>query len=189
MIKAGHAARVEVNKLFPDVHLERLKGVRNPDGSSLWMESVLWASEGFNRSATTANSGMLSPHEVLFGGHPPMPILPFCKPAYDRVPRQNIMDRPARPCHFLTFRYNHGSDCFRFMYAKTGRIVHSRDVTWHQPREPRISPAPTIGSGVPQSPSGAETPDHVHNQPAPAATGTPTAVPVPASANAAPAPL
>ena len=40
-IKAGHAARIEVNRLFPDVHLERLKGVRDPDGSSLWMESVL----------------------------------------------------------------------------------------------------------------------------------------------------
>ena len=32
-IKAGHSARLEVNKLFPDVHLERLKGVRDPDGS------------------------------------------------------------------------------------------------------------------------------------------------------------
>ena len=80
-IKVGHAARLEVNKLFPDVHLERLKGVRDPGGSSLLMESVLWASEGFNRSATTANSGMLSPHEIFFGGRPPMPVLSFCKPA------------------------------------------------------------------------------------------------------------
>ena len=39
-IKAGHAARIEVNRLFPDVHLEQLKGVRDPDGTSLWMESV-----------------------------------------------------------------------------------------------------------------------------------------------------
>ena len=31
-IKAGHAARIEVNRLFSDVHLERLKGVRDPDG-------------------------------------------------------------------------------------------------------------------------------------------------------------
>ena len=74
------------------------------------------------------------------------------------------------------------------MNAETGRIVHLRDVTWHQSREPLISPAPTIGSGVPQSPSGAEMPDYVHIQPAPAATATPTAAPVPASANAAPAP-
>ena len=188
-IKAGHAARVEVNKLFPDVHLERLKGVQDPDGSSLWIESVLWASEGFNRSATTANSGTVSPQEVFFGGRPPMPVFPFCKPAYHRVPRQSKMDRQARPCYFLHFGCNHGSDCFEVMDAETGRIVHSRDVTWHQPREPLISPAPTVESGVPQSPSGTETPDYVHIQPARAATAMPTAAPVPASANAAPAPL
>ena len=76
-IKAGHAARLEINKLFPDVHHERLKRDRDSDGSSLWMESVLWVSEGFNRSAITANSGILSPHEVFVGGHPPMSALPF----------------------------------------------------------------------------------------------------------------
>ena len=184
-LKAGHAARLEVNKLFPDVHLEQLKGVRDPDGASLWMESVLWASEGFNRSATTANSGMLSPHEIFFGSRPPMTLLPFCKPAYHRIPRQNKMDRQARPCFFLNFGYNHGSDCFKLMDAETGRIVHSRDVTWHQPREPLISPASTAESGVPQSPSNAELPDYVRIQ---TATTTPPAAPVPAPDNAAPTP-
>ena len=184
-IEARHAARLEVNKLFPDVHLERLKGVRDLDDSSLWMESVFWASEGFNRSATTANSGMLASHEVFFGGRPPMPVLPSCKPAYHRVRRESQMDRQARPCVFLNFGYNHGSDCFKIMDAETRRVVHSRDVTWHQPREPLIFLAPTIESGVPQSSSGAETPDYVYIQPVPAATATPAAAP----ANAAPAPL
>ena len=187
-IKAGHAARIEVDRLFPDVHLERLKGVRDPDGTSLWMESVLWASEGFNRSATTANSGMLSPYEVFYGSRPPMPVSPFCKPAYHHVPRQGKPDRQARPCYFLNFDYNHGSDCMKIMDVETGRIVYSRDVTWHQPREPLISPAPTVGSEVPQSPSGADTPDYVQIQPIPAATTAPTAASVPASDNAAPAP-
>ena len=164
-IKAGHKARTEGNRLFPDVYPERLKGVRNPDDSSLWMKSVLWASEGFNRSATTANSGMLFPHEIFFGGRPPMPVLPFCKPAYHCVPRQSKLDRQARLCYFLNFGYNHGSDCFKVVDAETGRIVHSRDVTWHQPREPLVSPAPTVGSGVPHA--------------------TPTAASVPATANAA----
>ena len=122
----GHAARIEVNRLFPDVHLETLKGVRDPDGTSLWMESVLWVSEGFNRSSTTANSGMLSPYEVLYRSRPPMPALPFCKPAYHRVPLQAKLDRQARPCFFLNFGYNHGSDCMKSMDAETGRIVHSR---------------------------------------------------------------
>ena len=90
------------------------------------------------------------------------------------------MGRQARPCYFLNFGYNRGSDCFKVMDAETGRIVYSRDVTWHLPREPLISPAPTVGSGVP---------DYMHIQPSPAATATPTAAPVPASANAALAPL
>ena len=187
-IKADHAASIEVNRLFPDVHLERLKGVRDPDGTSLWMESVLWASEGFNRSATIANSGMLSRYEVFYGSHPPMPALLFCKPAYHCVPRQEKLDRQARPCYFLNFGYNNGSDCMKIMDAETGRIVHSRDATWHQPREPLISSAPTVGSEVPQSPSGADTPDYVHIQPTPAATTAPTAAPVRASDNDAPAP-
>ena len=188
-IKAGHAARLEVNKLFPNVHLERLKGVRDPDGFCFWMESVLWASEGFNHSATTVNSGMLSPYEVFFGDRPPMPVSPFCKPAYHRVPRQSKMDRQARPCFFQNFGYSHGSDCFKIMDVETGRIVHLRDVTWHYPREPLVSTAPTVGSGVPQSSSGADTPDCVHIQLALPAVAAPTAAPVPASVNAAPAPL
>ena len=75
------------------------------------------------------------------------------------------------------------------MDAETERVVHSRDVTWHQPREPLISTAPTVRSGVPQSLSGAETPDYVYIQPKPSATATPAAAPVPASAIAAPASL
>ena len=74
------------------------------------------------------------------------------------------------------------------MDAETGRIVHSRGVTWHQPREPLISPASTVGSEVPQSTSGADTPDYVHIQPTPGATITPIAAPVPAWDNAAPGP-
>ena len=187
-IKAGHAARIEVNRLFPDVYLEQLKGVRDSDGTSLRMESVLWVSEGFNRSATTANSGMLSPYKIFYGSRPPMPALPFCKPAYYRVPRQGKLDRQARPCYFLNFGYNHGNDCTKIMDAETGRIVNSRDVTWHQPRKPLISPAPTVGSEVPQSPSGTATLDYIHIQPTPSATTAPAAAPVPASDDAAPAP-
>ena len=115
--------------------------VGNPDGSSLWLKSVLWASEGFNRSATAANSGMLSPHEVFFGGRPPMPVLPFCKPACHHVPRRSKMDPQARPCFFLNFGYNHRSDCYKIMDAETGRVVPSRDVTLHQSRE-RLFPRP-----------------------------------------------
>ena len=89
---------------------------------------------------------------------------------------------------FFNFGYNHGSDCIKIMGAETGRIVHLRDVTWHQPREPLISPAPTVESKVSQSPSGAATPEYIYIQPAPAATTAPATAPVPSSDNAAPAP-
>ena len=98
-LKVGHAAQIELNKLFPDIHLELLKEVQNPNGTSFWLKLVLWACEGLNCSATTANSGMLSAHEVLYGGLPPMLVLPFCKPAYHRVSRRRKMEPP---------RYAHG---------------------------------------------------------------------------------
>ena len=95
-IKAGHAALIEAIKPFPDVHLERLKGVQDPGGSSLWLESVLWAPKGFNRSATTANSGIPYLHDGFFGGYPP---LPFNKPVNDRVLRRKQIDPThARIC-------------------------------------------------------------------------------------------
>ena len=148
----------------------------------------MWASEGFNRSATTANSGMLSPHEVFFGGCRPMPVLTFCKPAYHRVPRRRKIDPQARPRFFWNFGYNHGSDWFKVMDTETGRVVHSCDVTWHQPREPLIFPAPTVGSRVSYLSSGAEPPDYVYIQPPPVATATPAATPASAPATAAPMP-
>ena len=94
-IEAGHAACIKENRLFPDVHLEQLKEIWDPDVTSLWMESVLWTLEGFNRSATTANSGMLSLYDTFYGSCPPMPVLRFCKPAYHRVPRQGKRDTQA----------------------------------------------------------------------------------------------
>ena len=58
-------------------------------------------------------------YEILYGSCPPMPALPFCKPAYYRVPRQTKLDRQALPFYFLNFGYNHGSDCMKIMYILT----------------------------------------------------------------------
>ena len=68
VIKAKHATRIEVNMLFQDIYLKRRKRVRDSEGTDLWLESVLLACKGFNRFAIMANSGMLSPHEVVYGG-------------------------------------------------------------------------------------------------------------------------
>ena len=186
-IKAGHAARIEVNRLFPDVHLDQLKGVRDPDDTSLWMEPVLWASEEFNRSATTANVGMLSPYEIFYGSRPPMPTLPL-QASIPPHPAARKTETTGAAVLFPEFWLQSWERLLKVMDAETGRIVHSRDVTWHQPREPLISPAPTVESEVPQSPSGATTPEYIYIQPAPVTTTAPAAAPVPASDNAAPAP-
>ena len=100
VIEAGNTALVEAIRPFPDIHLERLKGVQAPGGSSLWLEPVLWAFKGFNRSATTANSGMPYRHDVFYGGYPPLPFLPFYEPANHRVPRRKQIDPHARSCLF-----------------------------------------------------------------------------------------
>ena len=73
-MKPGLTARLEVNKIFPDVHLERVKGVRDRVGAKLGLELVLWAAGAFNRSVTSANAGLLFPHEVFYGGRPPITV-------------------------------------------------------------------------------------------------------------------
>ena len=68
------------------------------------------------------------------------------------------------------------------------RPLPKRGKNCYPPPPPQSLNDSTVGSEVPQSPSGADTPDYVHIQPTPAATTAPTAAPAPASDNAAPAP-
>ena len=53
--KTGHAAHLGVSNIYPDICLEEVKGSTDAATTSLWIESLLWASDGFNRSATAAN--------------------------------------------------------------------------------------------------------------------------------------
>ena len=94
--KAGRAARLGVSNIYPGIRLNEVAGSTDAAATSLWMESLLWASEGFNRSTTAANDGWLSPHEIFYGNRPPLPLLPFFQPAYHRVPRQRrVIPVPA----------------------------------------------------------------------------------------------
>ena len=148
--KAGHAARLGVPQLYPDIRLEETRGCTDAAGTNLWLESLLWASECYNRAATSVNDEWLSPHEIFYGSRPRLPLLPFLQPAYYRVPRQRKTDPRARVCHFLIVRYNHGRHCYRLLDAETGRVGYSRDVTWHHLEAPWITPiraAPTEPPG------------------------------------------
>ena len=65
--KAGHAARLGVPQLYPDIRLEEIRGCTDGAGTSLWLESLLWASECYERAATSVNDEWLSPHKIFYG--------------------------------------------------------------------------------------------------------------------------
>ena len=48
----------------------------------------------------------------------------------------------------LDFGYNHGRDCCMMLGAAMEMVVYSRDVTWHQTREPLIPRARTSEAGT-----------------------------------------
>ena len=75
------------------------------------------------------NGEWLSSHEIFYGNRPRLPLLPFLRPAYHRVPRQRKTDPRAHICYFSNFGYNHWRDCYRLLDAETGRVAYSRDVT------------------------------------------------------------
>ena len=195
--KAGHAARLGVPQLYPDIRLEEIRGCTDAEGTSLWLESLLWASECYNRAATSVNDEWLSPHEIFYGSRPRLPLLPFLQPAYHRVPRQRKTDPRARMCYFLNFGYNHGRDCYRLLDAETGRVVYSRDVTWHHPearwittpiRTASTEPPRDIYVPMPQSVLvAAPSPAPVATPPAPAPAAT--LPPPPTRTSNSPAPI
>ena len=103
----------------------------------------------------------------------------------------------ARMCYFLNFGYNHGWDCYRLPYAETGRIACSRDVTWHHPETPWITPIratpiePSRDIYVPMPlsvPVAAPSPVPVATPPAPAPAETQPLPPIPMPNSPAPIP-
>ena len=195
--KAGHAARLGVPQLYPDIRLKEIRGCTDAAGTSLWLESLLWASECYNRAATSVNDEWLFPPEIFYGSRPRLPLLPFLQPGYHRVPRQRKTDPRARMCYFLNFGYNHGRDCYRLLDAETGRVAYSRDVTWHHTEAPWITTpiraAPTeptrdIYVSMPQSvPVAAPSPAPVATPPAPSPAAT--LPPPPTRTSNSPAPI
>ena len=169
------------SRMYPDIRLEEIRGCTDAAGTSLWLEPLLWASECYNRAATSVNDEWFSPHEIFHGSCPRVLLLPFLQPAYHRVLRQRKTDPRALMCYFLNFGYNHGRNCYRLLDAQTGRVAYSCDVTWHHPEAPWITPiraAPTEPPGdiyipMPQSvPVAVPSPAPVATPPAPAPAAT-----------------
>ena len=86
----GLAARIQASEFFP--------GFDIPVKPSLWAEAMSWACDAYNRTATVANPGNRSPHEMFYGEIPQNSPIPFLKPGYCKYKRMNKMDPKAREC-------------------------------------------------------------------------------------------
>ena len=75
----GHATRCELRRQFPDVDFAKIPNV-DAEGNRLCLEAVLWAADGFNRSAAKANPGWRSPYEVFFSRTLELQVVPYLYP-------------------------------------------------------------------------------------------------------------
>ena len=110
----------------------------------------------------------------------------------------NIRVTPVPACViFFNLGYNDGHDCHKLLDAVTGKVVFSRDVTWHYPEAPLIPPATAIGNPpiappediyLPMPVPSVAAPAPAPVPPAPAPAPSPTPVPAPAPTPATPTP-
>ena len=95
--KAGHAARLGVPQLYPDIRLEEIGGCTDAAGTSLWLESLLWTSKCYNRAAPSVNDQWLSTHEILeppavaTAALPPARLSPCAATAEDGSPGPYVL--------------------------------------------------------------------------------------------------
>lgn len=78
---AGHANRINVFLIYPHAQL--------PGTEPLRAKAAHWACDALNRTATTANPGDKSSHEIWQGKPPSVVLLPFLKPGYCKVRRES----------------------------------------------------------------------------------------------------
>ena len=106
------AARIQASELFP--------GFDIPEKPSFWAEAMSWACDAYNRTATVANPGNRSPHEMFYGEIPENSPIPFLKPGYFTYKRMNKMDPNARECFYLGPARNHPRESKRILAHRKG---------------------------------------------------------------------
>ena len=115
---AALAARIQASELFT--------GFDIPKKPPSWAEAMSWACDAYHRTATVANAGNRSPHEMFYGEIPQNSPIPFLKPGYKRM---NNMDPKARECFYLGPARNHPRESKR-VFVLTGKVIITRNVTW-----------------------------------------------------------
>ena len=84
--------------------------VQLPPTQSLWAEAVQWSCDALNHTATTANPGNKSPHEMWHGTATPASPHPFLRPAYCRWNRPSKSFPRTESCFYLWPGIDHPSD-------------------------------------------------------------------------------
>ncbi|CAB1120041.1 unnamed protein product [Ectocarpus sp. CCAP 1310/34] len=107
VMKAGMAARRSAGRVF-NVDFVFIPGL-DERSDRLWMESAKWAADALNQSATKANPGRRSPHEMFTGEQGPF--------------------RLDDLCYYLNGGDNHPSGTVKVLKASTGRVVYINNVS------------------------------------------------------------
>lgn len=119
---AAAAARVQAGQMYRDIKL--------PPTEKLWAEAMKWASDALNRTATTSNPEIRSPHEMWYGKAAPAAPHPFLQPCVIRRQRRgDKLELKGETAFYLGRAANHPSDCVRVV-TRDLKIVETRDVTW-----------------------------------------------------------
>ena len=127
---AAMAGRIQARELYP--------GAQLPATDSLWAEASHWACDALNRTATTANPESKSPYEMWYGRPPPVVLLPFLKPGYCKVKRENKAQAKAQECFYLGPAPNYPRDSVRVL-TRHRTVLITRNITWQ-----RVSPEPPV---------------------------------------------
>ena len=118
---AGLASRIQAAAKYPNEVC--------PRGGSLWAEQAHWTCHALNCTATSANPGFKSPHEIWFGSPPTSSPFPFIRPGFRSVKRRNKLQPKAVRCWYLHPAPNFLRDAIRIL-CKSGGVVATRHITW-----------------------------------------------------------
>lgn len=113
-------ARLHTKELYPKDNV--------PDYLSLWYEVLLWSVDNRDRTATRANSNMLSSDHIWSGKATPIRLFPFLKPDVCHSKHLSKDVPRAIPCFLL--RPLHIIRVSRTVSTGDTSQVATRDVTW-----------------------------------------------------------
>ncbi|CAB1099246.1 unnamed protein product [Ectocarpus sp. CCAP 1310/34] len=179
IMKAGMAARRSAGRVF-NVDFLSIPGL-DEGGDRLWMKSAKWAAEALDQSATKANPGRRSPHEMFTGEQGPFRVLPLFQPGFMREDRRTKLDDQATPLYYLNGGDNHPNGTVKVLKASTNRVVHTNNVS-------RVTSAPAGEWGFAAAPATTPPPAPIPSQPPSAASLSPSATPDPDQPPARPNP-